>query len=61
MKFKAWICSKDAEYHIPDDYNGISIYFSKEALIAHKSCCTDDTRYGCTPVEIEIEIPDNEE
>ena len=55
-KFKAYICSKDAIYHIPDDYGGIEIYFSKKSLKEHKKCIQDG-KYGCKIVEIEIRIP----
>ena len=59
MKYKAYCCSKDAMYHIPDDFDGIDIYFTKESLIAHKSCICEDDTFGCKVVEIEINIPEN--
>lgn len=56
MKFKAYICSLDAEYHIPDDYGGINIYFSKKSLKDHKKCIGKG-KHDCKVVEIEIEVP----
>lgn len=58
MKYKAYICSKDAEYHIPDDFGGIRIFFSKESIIANNSCICED-EFGCKIVEIEIDIPED--
>ena len=58
MKYKAYICSKDAHYHIPDDYDGIDIYFSEKSLRAHKTCINDKDKWGCRVVEIVIEVPD---
>ena len=57
-KFKAYICSKDAEYHIPDDFGGIEIFFSKESIKANKKCISDHDKHGCKIVEIEISVPE---
>lgn len=57
-KYKAYICSKDAIYHIPDDNGGVRVYFSSEALIKDKPCCRADDKFGCKVVEITIELPD---
>lgn len=57
-KYKAYICSKDAEYHIPDDFGGVDIYFSEKSLRANKKCINDEDKYGCCVVEIEITIPE---
>ena len=57
MKYKAYICSTDAQYHIPDDWDGIQIYFSEKSLRAHKTCVCDKAEHGCFPVEIEIKLP----
>ncbi|MFZ4411487.1 MAG: hypothetical protein ACOYOV_00290 [Bacteroidales bacterium] len=57
MKFKAYICSKDAEYHIPDDYGGIEIFFSEKSLRDHKACVNDNDEWGCRAVEITINVP----
>jgi hypothetical protein len=60
MKYKAYICSTDAQEHIPDDWNGIDIYFSEESLREHKTCvCDNPGPHGCFPVEIEITIPES--
>lgn len=56
MKYKAYICSKDAEYHIPDDYHGIHIYFSVKSIKEHCKCISNDN-WGCKIVEIEIDVP----
>jgi hypothetical protein len=58
MKHKAYICSNDATYHIPDDYDGVTMYFSEESIREHCKCITDDSKYGCKVVQIEIDIPD---
>jgi hypothetical protein len=54
--FKAYICSKDAIYHIPDDWDGINIYFSEESIKEHRKCVRD-TKHGCKIVEITIKLP----
>jgi len=58
VKYKAYICSKDAQYHIPDDFGGIDIYFSEKSLRAHKTCIDSDDKWGCKVVEIELIVPD---
>lgn len=55
--FKAYICSKDAMYHIPDDYGGVDIYFSEKSLREHKKCINDNNKWSCKAVEIEIKLP----
>lgn len=55
--FKGYICSLTAQYHIPDDWDGIEVYFSEASLRAHKSCLNDTSRFGCTVVEIDIILP----
>lgn len=57
MKHKAYICSKDCDYHIPDDWHGIDIYFSEKSIREYKKCISDK-EHGCKVVEITIEIPD---
>lgn len=59
MKYKAYICSKDAEYHIPDDFGGIEIFFSEESIKFNRKCVCSDDEYGCKIVQIEIDIPDD--
>lgn len=53
-KFKAYICSKDCDYHIPDDKNGINIFFSKKSLKETQKCVKTKC---CKIVEIEIKLP----
>jgi hypothetical protein len=55
--YKAYICSKDALYHIPDDYHGIDIYFSEKSIKEQRKCIGSDDKYGCKIVEIEIKVP----
>lgn len=57
MKCKAYICSKDAEYHIPDDYGGIRIFFSRDSIKDNRPCVLDESEYGCKIIEIEIDVP----
>ena len=58
MKYKAYICSKDATYHVPDDFSGIFIYFSEDSIRENYSCVGDE-EYHCKIVEIVVELPDN--
>ena len=60
-KIKAYICSTDADYHIPDDWDGIDIYFSEKSIREHKKCIDDDDKHGCRVVEIEIVLPGKKE
>jgi len=48
-KIKAYMCKTDFDYHIPDDINGVDIYFSKQDLINNRPCVKD-----CGIVEIEV-------
>jgi hypothetical protein len=59
MKYKAYICSTDALYHVPDDFGGIQIFFTEESLRANKSCVDSGDGAGCRVCEIEIEVPDD--
>lgn len=54
--YKAYICSKNALYHIPDDAGGIRMWFS-EKTIKDDCKCISEGKYGCKIVEIVIRIP----
>lgn len=33
-----YVCKTDYDYHIPDDWNGIDIYFSEKSIRTHRKC-----------------------
>ena len=57
MKHKVYCCSKDALYHIPDDYHGIRIFFDKISAIEQISCL-EENKGSCKLVEMELDVPD---
>lgn len=38
MNYKAYVCKTDWDYHFPDDWNGVDIYFSEESIKVHRKC-----------------------
>ena len=51
---KVYICGTDARYHIPDDADGINIYFSVESMKERCSCWRE---CGITELELDCENP----
>jgi hypothetical protein len=56
-KVKAFICSNDAHYHMGEDYDGVTMYFSEKSLRDHRKCVSSEDKWGCRVVEIEVLIP----
>lgn len=59
-KVKAYCCSKDAEYHMGEDYHGVTIYFSEKALRDHCKCVSEESNWGCKVVKISVILPDED-
>ena len=51
---KAFICSTDLKYHIPDDCEGVTFFFRKEDIIRERPCVSKGC---CEIVEVFIDIP----
>lgn len=46
-----YLCKTDFDYHIPDDVNGVNIYFSEKAI--HK--CRECVKY-CGVVKLKLDL-----
>jgi len=38
MSYKAFVCKTDWVHHFPDDYDGVTVYFSEKSLRDHRDC-----------------------
>jgi len=47
-KVKVYLCKTDYDYHIPDDINGINIYFSEKDLRKNRKCVETCGIVSCT-------------
>ena len=36
--YYAYVCKTDWDYHFPDDWHGVNIYFSEESIRKHSPC-----------------------
>jgi len=37
-EYTAYCCKTDWDYHFPDDWDGVSIYFSEKSIKHHRKC-----------------------
>lgn len=37
-EYVGYVCKTDWDYHFPDDYNGVTVYFSEKSIKDHRKC-----------------------
>lgn len=48
-EYKAYVCKTDWDHHFPDDWHGVTLYFSEKSIKAHRKCVEE-----CGIVEIKV-------
>ena len=48
-EYTAYVCQTDWDYHFPDDWHGVNIYFSEKSIKEHRKCVEE-----CGIVKIKV-------
>jgi len=51
-EYTAYVCQTDWDYHFPDDWHGVDIYFSEKSIKAHRKCVEE---CGIVKVKVSFE------
>lgn len=51
-EYIAYCCKTDWDYHFPDDWHGVDIYFSEKSIKAHRKCVEE---CGIVKVKVSFE------
>ena len=51
-EYTAYVCKTDWDYHFPDDWHGVDIYFSEKSIREHRKCVKE---CGIVKVKVSFE------
>lgn len=51
-EYIAYVCKTDWEWHFPDDFDGVNLYFSEESIKKHRKCVEE---CGIVKVKVSLE------